>query len=73
MGVFPAPSLLGMSGYLREGGGGAPVPTKDCFSGTSQVVQWIRPHLPMRGTRARSLVQEDATCQGATKPEHHNC
>ena len=24
-------------------------------------------HLPMQGTQARSLVQEDPTCRGATK------
>ena len=28
--------------------------------------------LPMQGTRVRSLVQEDPTCRGATKPVHHN-
>ena len=28
---------------------------------------------PMQDTRVRSLVWEDPTCQGATKPGHHNC
>ena len=40
--------------------------------GTSLVVQWLRICLPMQGTRVRSLVQEDPTCHGATKPVHHN-
>ena len=40
--------------------------------GNSLVVQWLRIHLPMQGTQVRSLVQEDPTCRGATKPVHHN-
>ena len=36
--------------------------------GTSLVVQWFRIHLPMQGTWVQSLVQEDPTCHGATKP-----
>ena len=40
--------------------------------GTSLVVQWLRICLPMQGTWVRSLVQEDPTCCGATKPIHHN-
>ena len=39
---------------------------------TSLVVQWLRIHLPMHGTRVQSLVQEDPTCCGATKPVRHN-
>ena len=39
---------------------------------TSLVAQWLRIHLPMQGTRVQSLVQEDPTCHGATKPVHHN-
>ena len=35
---------------------------------TSLVVQWIGLCLPMQGTGVRSLVQEDPTCLGATKP-----
>ena len=38
----------------------------------SLVVQWLRIHLPMQGTRVRALVQEDPTCRGATKPVRHN-
>ena len=38
---------------------------------TSQVVQWVRISLPMQGTRVRSLVWEDPTCRGATKPVYH--
>ena len=40
--------------------------------GTSLVVQWLRIHLPMQGTRVQSLVREDLTCRGATKPMCHN-
>ena len=36
--------------------------------GASLVVQWLRIHLPMQGTRVRALVREDPTCRGATKP-----
>ena len=36
--------------------------------GTSLVVQWLRIRLPVQGTRVRSLVREDPTCRGATKP-----
>ena len=39
----------------------------------SLVVQWLRIHLPVKGIRVRSLVQEDPTCHGATKPVCHNC
>ena len=38
----------------------------------SLVAQWLRIHLPMQGTRVRSLVREDPTCHGATKSVHHN-
>ena len=42
-------------------------------SGTSLVVQWLRIRLPMQGTGVRSsLVWEDPTCCGATKPMCHN-
>ena len=34
----------------------------------SLVVQWLRILLPMQGTWVQSLVQEDPTCCGATKP-----
>ena len=39
---------------------------------TSLVVQWLRIHLPMQGTRFRALVWEDPTCRGAAKPMHRN-
>ena len=39
---------------------------------TSLVAQWLRICLPMQGTRARALVQEDPTCHRATKPASHN-
>ena len=41
-------------------------------SGASLVAQWIRICLPMQGTQVRSLVWEDPTCRGATKPMRHN-
>ena len=40
--------------------------------GTSLVAKWLRIHLPMQGTQAQALVQEDPTCHGATKPMRHN-
>ena len=36
---------------------------------TSVVVQWLRIFLPMQGTPVRSLVQEDFTGWGPTKPQ----
>ena len=39
---------------------------------TFLVVQWIRIHLPMQGTQTQSLVWEDPTCHGVTKPASHN-
>ncbi|KAJ8788854.1 hypothetical protein J1605_005150 [Eschrichtius robustus] len=38
----------------------------------SLVVQWLGTRLPVQRTRVRTLVQEDATCRGATKPMRHN-
>ena len=38
----------------------------------SLVMQRIRIRLPMQETRVRSLIREDPTCCGATKPMHHN-
>ena len=40
--------------------------------GTSLVAQWLGFHLPMQGTRVWTLVREDPTCCGATKPVRHN-
>ena len=34
----------------------------------SLVVQWLRIHLPMQGTRVQSRIQEDPTGCGATWP-----
>ena len=39
---------------------------------TSLVVQWLRIDIAMQGTWVGSLVQEDSTCCGMTKPLHHN-
>ena len=36
------------------------------------MVQWLRIHLPLQGTWVQSLVREDPTCRGATKPLGHN-
>ena len=38
----------------------------------SPVAQWIRIRLPVQSAQVRSPVQENATCLGATKPEHRN-
>ena len=43
----------------------------NCFW-ISLVVQWIESAYQCRGHRFRSLVQEDPTCHGATKPVRHN-
>ena len=45
-----------------------PIFTYKMFIGTSLVVQWVRIHLLMQGTRVRSLVREDKICRRATKP-----
>ena len=39
---------------------------------TSLVVKWLGIGLPMQGTRVQSLVWEDPTCHGATKPLCHD-
>ena len=39
---------------------------------TSLVVQWIGICLTVQETQAQSLVWEDSTCCGATKPVYHN-
>ena len=38
----------------------------------SLVGQWLRIRLPMQGTQVWTLVREDPTCRGATKPVRHN-
>ena len=48
------------------------IKVKNIPPGTSLVAQWLRICLPMQGTRVRSLVREDPTCRGATKPLCHN-
>ena len=40
--------------------------------GASMVDQWWRICLPMQETRVRSLIWEDPTCLGASKPMSHN-
>ena len=45
---------------------------KNWIQGASLVVQWLRIHLPMQGTRVRALAREDPTCRGATKPMRYN-
>ena len=42
------------------------------YARASLVVQWLRNHLPMQGTRVQALVRVDPTCRGATKPVQHN-
>ena len=39
---------------------------------TSLVVQWLRICLPMQKTQVQSLLREDSTCCGATKPVCHD-
>ena len=41
-------------------------------TGAFLVAQWLRIRLPMQATRVRSLIREDPTCWGATKPGRHN-
>ena len=48
------------------------ITNEDSKKGTSLVAQWLRIRLPMQGTWVRSLVWEDLTCCGATKPVLHN-
>ena len=58
--------------FWHQGNTGLIERVENIPSGASLVVQWLRIHLPMQGTRVWSLVQEDPTCCGATKPVHHN-
>ena len=67
--VLPTPSLSlpGPRFYLHL----ETYPQKvDC--GTSLVVQWLRICLPMQGTWIQSLVWEDSTYLGETKPQCRN-
>ena len=45
---------------------------KELSLGTSLVVWWLRIHLAMQGTSVPSLVWEEPTRHGATKPVGHN-
>ena len=45
---------------------------RKCLYGTSLVVQWLGIYLPMQGTWVRSLLWEDSTNHGATKPMSDN-
>ena len=45
-----------------------PLPFRKRMGGSSLVAQWQRIHLPTQETRVRSLVHEDPTGCGATKP-----
>ena len=45
---------------------------KHKYPGTSLVAQWLRICLPMQGAWVQSLVREDPTCRGVTKPMRHN-
>ena len=36
------------------------------------MVEWIRIHLPVQGTRVQSLVREDSICLRAAKPVLNN-
>ena len=49
------------------------VPTIQMRIETFLVVQWLRICLSLQGKRVQSLVREDSTCLGATKPVRHNC
>ena len=50
---------------------GSQAPLKDVL-GLPWWVQWLRIHLPMQGTRVRSLGWEDPTYCPATKSERHS-
>ena len=45
---------------------------KNLILGTSLMAQWLRICLPVQRTWVPSLVREDSTCHGATKPMCHN-
>ena len=46
--------------------------TQESILRASLVAHWLRIRLPMQGTWGLSLVWEDSTCLGATKPMSHN-
>ena len=47
-------------------------PSRKRWIRASLVVQWLRIRLPMQATRVWSLVWEEPTCRGETKPVRHN-
>ena len=49
------------------------VPLPEEHSWAPLVSQWSRVYLPMQETQVPSLVREDPTCRGATKPMHNYC
>ena len=57
--------LLGMSADFKQ-------QAKKTKLGASLVAQWERIHLPRQETQVQSLVWEDPTYRGATKPVRHN-
>ena len=59
-------------GILTEGAPKHKISNRKGNVGTSLVAQWLKIRLPMQGTQVRSLVWEDPTCCGVTKPMCHN-
>ena len=53
-------------------GDGRALMIKKALEGTSLVVQWLRIRLPIQGIWVWSLLWEDPTCWGATKPVGRN-
>ena len=47
--------------------------SKEHSAGLSWWLRGKESTLQMQETQVRSLIQEDPTCHGATKPVHHNC
>ena len=62
------PAWAGIMGQILRNG----IAHLNGMTGTSLVAQWLRICLPVQGTRVRSLVWEDPTCHGATKPVRHD-
>ena len=64
------PRTVSLNIFVGDFPGGAVL--KNLPARTSLVAQCLKIRLPMQGTRVWSLVREDPTCRGATKPAHHN-
>ena len=45
--------------------------SKYCWCGACLAVQFLRTHLPVQGTWVQSLVWDDSTCLGTTKPQNY--